>query len=166
MTHSISVLFVCMSNICRSPTAEGVFTTLVHQHQLQNLIEIDSAGTHGYHVGEAPDTRTQRAAYLRGYDLSQYRARKIAPQDVEYFDIILAMDKTNLNNLQRLSAPVHHKRIHLLMNFARHFTDDEVPDPYYELGHSFDLVIDMIEDATQGLFAHVTEQLANQGKKR
>lgn len=145
------VLFVCMGNICRSPTAEGIFRQLLQQERLEDRFEVDSAGTHGYHVGEPPDSRTQRAAASRGYDLSQMRARKVAPQDLEYFDLILAMDKSNLDNLRRMCGPEKHHKLHLFMDFASNYDDDEVPDPYYGLGHGFDLVIDMVEDAAQGL---------------
>jgi protein-tyrosine phosphatase len=145
------ILMVCMGNICRSPTAEGVFRHYLKINSLGDKVEVDSAGTHGYHVGEAPDQRTQRAAMVRGYNLSQLRARKVAPQDIDYFDLILAMDKNNLDNLLRLAPPEAHDRIRLFMDFARNFDDDEVPDPYYGLGHGFDLVLDMVEDASQGL---------------
>lgn len=145
------LLFVCMGNICRSPTAEGVFRKLLQTRKLDARFEVDSAGTHGYHVGEPPDPRTQRAAAARGYDLSQMRARKVAPQDLEYFDLVLAMDKTNLDNLRRMVDPEKHQKLHLFMEFSRNYDDDEVPDPYYGLGYGFDVVIDMVEDASQGL---------------
>jgi len=145
------VLFVCMSNICRSPTAEVVFRHFVEVNGLGNKVEVDSAGTHRYHVGEAADTRTMRAAAARGYDLSQHRARKVAHQDLDYFDRILAMDKSNLDNLRRMASPEQQARIKLFMDYSAHFDDDEVPDPHYGLGHTFDLVLDMIEDAAQGL---------------
>ena len=148
---SYRVLLVCMGNICRSPTAEGVLRKYLQNNNLAEFVEVDSAGTHGYHVGETPDSRTQRAAAARGYDLSQLRARKVAAQDIDYFDLILAMDKSNLHNLRRLAPVERHQRIKLFMEYARHFDDDEVPDPYYGLGHGFDLVLDMIEDGAQGL---------------
>jgi protein-tyrosine phosphatase len=149
------ILFVCMGNICRSPTAEGVFKHMVRQHSLDGDIEVDSAGTHGYHVGEAPDTRTQRAAASRGYDLSNIRARKVAPQDLEYFDLVLAMDRHNIDSLEAIAPPEHRQKIRLFMEYAKNFDDDEVPDPYYGLGHGFDLVLDMVEDASQGLLEEV-----------
>ena len=145
------ILLVCMGTICRSPTAEGVLRKYIRNNRLGDIVEVDSAGTHGYHVGEAPDPRTQRAALARGYNLSQLRARKVARQDIDYFDLILAMDKSNLDNLRRMAPPGAHERIKLFMDFADNFDDDEVPDPYYGLGHGFDLVLDMIEDAAQGL---------------
>jgi protein-tyrosine phosphatase len=148
------VLLVCMGNICRSPTAEGVLRHYIVRHGLGDRVEVDSAGTHGYHVGEAPDARTQRAASVRGYNLSQLRARKVAPQDLDYFDLILAMDRSNLDNLRRMATPEQQQRIRLFMDYAHHFDDDEVPDPYYGLGHGFDLVLDMVEDAADGLIEH------------
>ncbi|MCL2525286.1 MAG: low molecular weight phosphotyrosine protein phosphatase [Betaproteobacteria bacterium] len=156
---SYRVLLVCMGNICRSPTAEGVLRHYIRREKLGDRVEVDSAGTHGYHVGEAPDARTQRAARARGYDLSQLRARKVAPQDIEYFDLILAMDRNNLDNLRRMVTLEQQKRIKLFMEYAKNFDDDEVPDPYYGLGHGFDLVLDMVEDAAQGLVEEIKRQL-------
>lgn len=149
MTYRI--LLVCMGNICRSPTAEVVLRQFIRHNRLGDKVEVDSAGTHGYHVGEPPDQRTQRAAAARGYNLSQLRARKVAPQDIEYFDLILAMDKSNLDSLHRIAPEDAKDRIKLFMDYAHNFEDEEVPDPYYGLGHGFDLVLDMVEDAAQGL---------------
>jgi len=156
---SYRVLLVCMGNICRSPTAEGVLRQFVKINNLGDVIEVDSAGTHGYHVGEAPDSRTQRAAAMRGYNLSQLRARKVARQDLDYFDLILAMDKSNLDNLQRLATPEQQDRIKLFMDYAKNFDDNEVPDPYYGLGHGFDLVLDMVEDASLGLIEEIKKKI-------
>ncbi|PKO87545.1 MAG: phosphotyrosine protein phosphatase [Betaproteobacteria bacterium HGW-Betaproteobacteria-10] len=151
------VLLVCMGNICRSPTAEVVLRQYIKLNNLGDKVEVDSAGTHGYHVGEAPDSRTQRAAAVRGYNLSQLRARKVARQDLDYFDLILAMDRSNLDNLRRMATPEQQARIKLFMQYAKNFEDDEVPDPYYGLGHGFDLVLDMVEDAAQGLIEEVKQ---------
>jgi protein-tyrosine phosphatase len=140
-----------MGNICRSPTAEVVLRTFITNNRLGDNVEVDSAGTHGYHVGEAPDSRTQRAAAVRGYNLSQVRARKVARQDLDYFDLILAMDKSNLDNLQRMASPEQREKLKLFMDYSKNYDDDEVPDPYYGLGHGFDLVLDMVEDASKGL---------------
>ncbi len=153
------VLLVCMGNICRSPTAEGVLRQFIKINNLGDKVEVDSAGTHGYHVGEAPDGRTQRAAAIRGYNLSQLRARKVARQDLEYFDLILAMDESNLDNLHRMATPEQRERIKLFMEYARNFEDKEVPDPYYGLGHGFDLVLDMVEDASNGLIEEIKKSL-------
>lgn len=155
----IKVLFVCMGNICRSPTAEGVFRHILRQKGLDDRIEVDSAGTHGYHVGEAPDQRTQRAAASRNYDLSDMRARKVAAQDMEYFDLILAMDQNNLDVLRRVCPPDKQDRLGLFMSYSKNFDDDEVPDPYYGLGHGFDLVLDMVEDAANGLLESLEQRL-------
>ncbi len=153
------VLLVCMSNICRSPTAEGVLKHYIKINGLGNKVEVDSAGTHGFHVGEPPDTRTQRAAMARGYNLSQMRARRVAPQDIEYFDLILAMDRNNVEALKRLARPELQGRIKLFMDYAQNFDDDEVPDPFYGLGHGFDLVIDMVEDAAAGVIDELKRKL-------
>lgn len=153
------VLLVCMGNICRSPTAEGVLRHYIRINGLGDKVEVDSAGTHGYHVGEAPDSRTQRAAAVRGYDLSQLRARKVAHQDFDYFDLILAMDKGNLDNLHRMATPEQRQRMKLFMDYSKNFDDDEVPDPYYGLGHGFDLVLDMVEDAAMGLIGEIRKTL-------
>jgi protein-tyrosine phosphatase len=157
---SYRVLMVCMGNICRSPTAEVVSRAYVRKNNLGAKVEIDSAGTHGYHVGESPDGRTQRAAAMRGYDLSQLRARKVAPQDLDYFDLILAMDKINLDNLCRMATPAQLPKLGLFMSYAKNFDDEEVPDPYYGLGHGFDLVLDMVEDAAQGLVEVLQEKVS------
>ena len=153
------VLLVCMGNICRSPTAEGVLRQFIKINNLGDVVEVDSAGTHGYHVGEAPDSRTQRAAAIRGYNLSQLRARKVARQDLDYFDLILAMDKSNLDNLQRMATPEQQEKIQLFMDYAKNFDDNEVPDPYYGLGHGFDLILDMVEDASVGLINEIKQKL-------
>ena len=152
------VLFVCMGNICRSPTAEAVFRRLAAQRGLLPELEIDSAGTHGYHVGESPDARTQRAAAECKYDLSHIVARKVAPEDLEYFDIVLAMDRSNLDSLRKLCPISLLPRLKLFMSYARQFDDDEVPDPYYGLAHDFDLVLDMIEDAAEGLLDSIMRE--------
>jgi protein-tyrosine phosphatase len=148
-----------MGNICRSPTAEGVLRQYIKMNHIGDKVEVDSAGTHGYHVGEAPDSRTQRAASVRGYNLSQFRARKVARQDLDYFDLILAMDKSNLDNLRRIATPEQQEKLGLFMDYSKNFDDDEVPDPYYGLGHGFDLVLDMIEDASQGLIENIKQRL-------
>ena len=114
---SYRVLLVCMGNICRSPTAEGVLRYFIKINNLGNEVEVDSAGTHGYHAGEAPDSRTQRAASVRGYNLSQLRARKVARQDLDYFDLDLAMDYSNLDNVSRKATPEQHDGLGLFMDY-------------------------------------------------
>lgn len=145
------ILFVCMGNICRSPTAEGVARQVLKDSRLDGLIDLDSAGTHAYHAGEPPDPRAQRAAKRRGIDLSRLRARPVDVQDFDDFDLILAMDQDNLENLRVICPQHHHGKLDLFMRYARRFDAMEVPDPYYGGESGFDLVLDMVEDAAQGL---------------
>lgn len=154
----VSVLFVCMGNICRSPTAQGVFEKLIQRQQLTQRIQVDSAGTHAYHIGEPPDSRSQAAALARGIDLSVQRARRIEAMDFESFDYILAMDQANLRDLLRQAKPPAHERIHLFMRFASRWNTDEVPDPYYGGSHGFERVLDMAEDAAEGLLEHIRRE--------
>lgn len=154
----IKVLFVCAGNICRSPTAEGVFRRRLREKGLDDKVLVASAGTHGYHVGEAPDRRAQRAAASRGYDLSAIRARQIARRDIDDFDLILAMDRSCLAALHVVCPPERFDRLGLFMDYSKSFDDDEVPDPYYGLGQGFDLVLDMVEDAAEGLVALLGER--------
>lgn len=151
----VKVLFVCMGNICRSPTAQGVFEHLVKSAGLTDRILIDSAGTHAYHIGNPPDRRSQAAAKERGIDLSGLRARKVDVLDFEHFDYILAMDHSNLQDLQELIQQQEHERLHLFMRFATRWDVDEVPDPYYGGSSGFERVLDMVEDAAEGLLAHI-----------
>ena len=155
-TYQIKVLFVCMGNICRSPTAHGVFANLVAQANLQNLIAVDSAGTHAYHIGEAPDQRSQQAASLRGIDLSDLKARKVLAHDFAEFDYILAMDHANLDNLRALAPST--ARVQLFMDYAQRWQTSEVPDPYYGGAQGFERVLDMVEDAAEGLLLHLRQQ--------
>lgn len=145
------ILFVCMGNICRSPTAEGVVSNIIINNRLEDLIKVDSAGTHGYHIDEPPDRRTREAALRRGVDLSGLRARKVVPEDFERFDLLLAMDRDNLALLKRGARPEHHAKLGLFMRYASRFEVEEVPDPYYGGEEGFELVLDMAEDAGQGL---------------
>jgi protein-tyrosine phosphatase len=158
MGTSFRILCVCMSNVCRSPTAEAVLRQLIQKNGLGDRIEVCSAGTHGYRVGDACDSNSQQVASARGYDLSQIRARRIGWQDLEYFDLILAMDRTNLYNLRRMATEEQLMRIRLLMDYATRYTEDEVPDPYLTLGGRFELVLDMIEDAARGLIEELKRQ--------
>lgn len=148
------ILFVCMGNICRSPTAEGVFRQrLAHFMNLATdlQIEVDSAGTHDYHVGDPPDARSVAAALRRGIDLSMLRARMVDTQDFERFDLILAMDEQNLQELQR-RAPLHrHERLRLMMDYAPDAGRRFVPDPYYGGAPGFEEVLDLLEQAADGL---------------
>jgi protein-tyrosine phosphatase len=152
------VLFVCMGNICRSPTAEAVFRDYVERAGLSNEIQIDSAGTHDYHIGETPDSRTQRAARQRGYDLSQLRGRQVEAADFSRFDYLLAMDEGNLAILQRLRPLETSSHLGLFLDFARHHREREVPDPYYGGTEGFERVLDMVEDAAEGFLQHLVQR--------
>lgn len=153
--EKVRVLFVCMGNICRSPTAQGVFERIVQEKGVAERIVIDSAGTHAYHVGEPPDRRSQAAALGRGVDLSGQRARRIEKHDLDHFDYVLVMDQGNLEEVLHLSSPEHRERIHLFMTFAGRWQESEVPDPYYGGGSGFQQVLDMVEDAAEGLLEHI-----------
>ena len=146
-----SILFVCMGNICRSPTAEGIFLSKAQAAGVLNHFIVDSAGMYLNHVGEAPDPRAQSHALKRGFDLSTQRARQVKADDFVRFDLILAMDKHNLALLEAACPLPYRDKLGLLMHYAQHTAAKEVPDPYYEDGASFDLVLDYIDDATNGL---------------
>jgi protein-tyrosine phosphatase len=155
------ILFVCTGNICRSPTAEGVANKYIKHNKLENIIKVDSAGTHAYHIGELPDPRTREAALKRGVDLSGLRARKVVPEDFLRFDLLLAMDRDNLALLKRGAKKEHHAKLGMFMSYASRFDTDEVPDPYYGGENGFELVLDMAEDAVQGLIAAVRRRKGN-----
>lgn len=152
-----------MGNICRSPTAEGVLRAKLTEAGLADMVELDSAGTHDYHLGCPPDARSQRHALRRGYDLSALRARQVVVGDFERFDLVLAMDHANLEALRRLHPEVAGERLRLLMSFARRHRADEVPDPYYGEGDGFERVLDYVEDACEGLVAMLRERLRPPG---
>ena len=153
----IGVLFVCTGNICRSPTAEGVFRALADAEGLGEAIEADSAGTHGYHVGDAPDTRAQVAAARRGIDLSGQRSRLFGAGDFEIFDYVLAMDRMNYRTLSIACPPRARGRLSLFLDFAPSLGLDEVPDPYYGADDGFEEVLDIVEAASSGLLAAIRE---------
>jgi protein-tyrosine phosphatase len=154
----VKILFVCLGNICRSPTAEAVFRVVAAREAPELMIEVDSAGTAGYHVGEPPDLRTRQAASRRGYDMSPLRARIVEPRDFEDFDLILAMDSENLKVLNH-RAPVHTRdRVRLFLEFAPDAATTEVPDPYYGGPNGFEEVLDLVEAATQGLLEHLRQR--------
>ena len=154
-----SVLFVCMGNICRSPTVEGVFRRAVESELAEYTIAIDSAGTHAYHVGEAPDPRARRAAERRGVDLSTLRARRIEAQDFTRFDLILGMDPLNMVVMEEICPPEYRERVRLLLEFAPAVEREDVPDPYYGGSNGFEYVLDLAEQASAGLIAHIRESL-------
>ncbi len=144
------VLFVCMGNICRSPTAEGVFRQVVQDAGLADQVDVDSAGTHAYHVNEPPDRRAQAAAERRGFSMSGIRARRVQSEDFERFDYIIAMDRDNLALLIDQAEAEYHDKIHLFLEFASGH-EDEVPDPYYGGTTGFERVLDLVEEASRGL---------------
>jgi len=146
----LKVLMVCTGNICRSPTAEGVLQRLAEQGGLAHRVQVDSAGLSGYHVGEAPDRRSQAHALKRGYDLSKQRARQVCAADFEEFDVLLAMDRGHLDELKRQCPPDRQARIRLLMDYASPDMGREVPDPYYGGAAGFEDVLDRVEVACQG----------------
>jgi len=150
-----SVLFVCMGNICRSPTAEGVFRHVVKKRNLQDQISIDSAGTHAYHIGESPDSRSQSTALSRGVNLSAQRARKAVGEDFVRFDYVIAMDRSNYEDLKQLGQGADLSKLHLFMSFAKAWDNDEVPDPYYGGANGFEEVFDMVQSASEGLLEHI-----------
>jgi len=154
----VKVLFVCMGNICRSPTAEGVFSAVVEQAGLKDKIAIDSAGTHAYHIGEPPDPRAQKSALARGIDISQLRARRAIEADFEQFDYVLAMDLDNLKNLRAICPAQHVNKLSLFLEYASYADVKEVPDPYYGGPMGFERVLDMVEDAAKGLLQNILEQ--------
>jgi protein-tyrosine phosphatase len=154
----VKILFVCLGNICRSPTAEAVFRAVAAREAPELAVEVDSAGTAGYHIGEPPDIRMRKAASRRGYDMSPLRARIVEPHDFEHFDLILAMDRENLTTLQN-RAPAHSReRVRLFLEFAPDATVTEVPDPYYGGPNGFEEVLDLVEAATQGLLQHLRQR--------
>lgn len=154
----VKVLFVCMGNICRSPTAEGVFRHLVSSQGLDAKLKIDSAGTHAYHVGEAPDPRAQATAKRRGVDLGRLRARRVSADDIEQFDYILAMDNDNHQHLIAISPPGHDHKVRLMLDYAPELDLSEVPDPYYGGINGFERVLDLIEAASLGLLDDIRQR--------
>ena len=158
--EQVRVLFVCMGNICRSPTAEGVFKHIVEQAGLAGRVLSDSAGTHDYHIGEPPDPRAQVAAARRGYDLSTLRGRQVSSSDFSEFDYVLAMDETNRRLLARVCPQQHTHKLKLFMEFAGDPVVREVPDPYYGGAQGFEQVLDMVEEASRGLLDHLRERIA------
>lgn len=153
------VLFVCMGNICRSPSAEGVFRKMLKDAGLSDLVQIESAGTHAFHLGDPPDARAQAVARKRGYDISDIRARQIQTDDFREFDIILAMDWENLSHMQQQSPKTYQHKLALLMRFSNDYEEATVPDPYYGGPEGFAKVLDYIEDACQGLLEVVKKRV-------
>ena len=151
-----SVLFVCMGNICRSPTAEAVFRAKAQEAGLN--LTIDSAGTIGAHAREKPDHRAQKVGEANGYSFAKIKARKVAAVDFNKFDLILAMDNDNLENLYQQSPANVHEKIQLFLTYAENFSETEVPDPYYGGAQGFKYVLQLIEDASDGLIAQLDSE--------
>ncbi len=162
MTCNTRVLFICMGNICRSPTAEGVFREKVRLAGLADRVSIDSAGTHNYHPGEAPDARSQRHAKARGYDISDLRARVLRAEDFERFDLMVVMDEANFATVRARLPEDARSKLRRMMEFSAYHSARralEVPDPYYGEAADFERVLDMVEAASEGLVAHVRAQI-------
>lgn len=157
-TKTTGVLFVCLGNICRSPTAEGVFAALAKQRGLATSVAVDSCGTSAWHIGSAPDSRATAAAAVRGYDLSTLRGRQVEPVDFERYDYILAMDRNNLRDLQALCPDHYTGHLGLLLEFAPGISERDVPDPYYGGDDGFTQVLDMVEAASLGLLQAIASE--------
>jgi len=157
--NTFAVLFVCMGNICRSPTAHGVFRHKVLQAGLGQVVRVDSAGTHNYHPGSEPDARSMKHAAKRGYDLQDLRARQITELDFDAHDLILTMDWDNLALVQHQCPPQHQRKVKRFTDFCLQHNAQEVPDPYYGGAQGFDHVLDLVEDASEGLLLHVQSLL-------
>lgn len=155
----IKILFVCLGNICRSPAAEGIMIYKIKKHDLQDIIEVDSAGTSGWHQGELPDARMRAHGEKRGYDFSS-RSRKIESSDLQTFDYIIVMDDSNYSNVKMLAQTEEEvKKIHLMTNFSVQYAHhDHIPDPYYGGSSGFELVLDLLEDACEGLIQTIRKE--------
>ncbi len=153
----VNVLFICMGNICRSPTAHGVFQALVDEENLSQEIGVDSAGTHGYHIGNPPDLRSQATALENGVDLSRLRGRKLLPQDLIDFNYVIGMDESNIVEIMAIRPDEYTAEVALMLEYSNKYQQSEVPDPYYG-NDGFDLVFDMISDASAGLLKHIRNQ--------
>ena len=155
----VSVLFVCTGNICRSPTAQGVFEHKVAQAGLGDKVFVDSAGTHGFHIGGQPDERAQRAASRRGIDLSRQRSRRIEAHDFASFDYLIGMDHDNMRALRQVCPEAHTDKLTLFMTFVAAASVEEVPDPYYGGSRGFEHVLDLVEQASEALLEHLRGRL-------
>ena len=153
----VKVLFVCMGNICRSPTAHGVFQALVDKHDLGASIQVESAGTHSYHVGNPPDGRSQATARRRGVDLSGLRARRFVSADFTEYDYLLGMDQANIADMGAIKPEGASARLQLMLEFSQQYSQLEVPDPYFG-DDGFELVFDMIDDAALGLLRQIRNE--------
>lgn len=162
--ETFKVLFICMGNICRSPTAHGVFRSYVKQSGLSHLIEIDSAGTHAYHVGEPPDLRSQAHARQRSYELSDLTARQLQDSDFPHYDLLLVMDWDNYALTEKMCPTTYRHKIRRLTEFCKTKEASVVPDPYYKGSEGFEEVLDLVEDACDGLLEHIQARLGSARK--
>jgi len=158
--QKVKILFVCMGNICRSPTAQGVFESLVAATELAKRVQTDSAGTHAYHVGEQPDPRATQAAAKRGIDLSRQRARRVEAADFARFDYVLAMDSSNLDDLLSICPEEHQGKVRLFLEFAGPSVRHDVPDPYYGGPQGFERVLDLVEEGARALIEDIRRKIA------
>lgn len=158
---SMNILFVCMGNICRSPTAHGVFRQYIEESGLSHQVRVDSAGTHAYHVGEAPDPRSQTHALKRGYDLSDLAARQLDDRDFDHYDLLLVMDWENYALTEQRCPENKKYKIRRLTEFCKVNQASVVPDPYYKGSEGFEEVLDLVEDACDGLLDHVRLRLSH-----
>ena len=156
MQLKTKILFVCMGNICRSPTAEGAFRSLVEKNSKSQYFEIDSAGTHAYHIGNSPDQRSQQAAIDHGVDLSSQRARQVHESDFYYYDYIIAMDSDNLERLKSIRPSEGHSNIKLMLDYSKKNLGASVPDPYYE--GKFNEVFEMVYSACELFFKSIVKK--------
>jgi protein-tyrosine phosphatase len=150
------ILFVCMGNICRSPTAEGAFRSIVDNNNRSQNFDIDSAGTHAYHIGNSPDQRAQQAAIDNGVDISSQRARQVHESDFYYYDYIIAMDSENLERLKSMCPEESHSKIELMLDYSKEYSGASVPDPYYE--GKFDEVFKMVHSACLSFFESIEKK--------
>lgn len=145
------VLFVCLGNVCRSPAGEGILKRSIKEQGLEDKITVDSAGTSGYHIGELPDSRMRRHGARRGYKFDSL-SRKFTARDFDDFDVILAMDDSNYHNIMRLAPDLESEaKVYRMIDFSKRFSHDHIPDPYYSGADGFELVLDLLEDACEGL---------------
>jgi protein-tyrosine phosphatase len=157
----MKILFVCMGNICRSPTAHGLLLSLIRKQQLEHVIEVDSAGTHSWNIGSSPDLSSQKTAEKYGIDLSQLRARRVVKEDYEYYDYIVAMDKSNLANMLAECEEYNRHKLKLLLDYADNTEITEIPDPYGEGMDGFETVYGLIEQGCLGLLSTLKQDTIN-----
>lgn len=151
------ILFVCLGNICRSPAGEGIMQKIIADHNSSELVEVDSAGTSGYHDGDLPDRRMRSHGSRRGYSFNSL-SRKFTVNDFDNFDLIIAMDDNNYDNIMRLSPDLEsQKKVYRMVDFSQKHNYDHIPDPYYMGADGFELVLDLLEDACEGLYNHLKE---------